>query len=82
MKCKITENWNKKRKILMSMLQFVQFSMNEKRMSKQYLAVGNGDNEIAFRMGLGKWRPNWIQRFNSIRWFMFLLAIFSLVQGR
>ena len=33
------------------------------------------------RLGLGKWRPDWLQYFNSVEWFVSLLSICSLTQG-
>ncbi|XP_021367866.1 solute carrier organic anion transporter family member 4A1-like [Mizuhopecten yessoensis] len=33
------------------------------------------------RFGWGNWTPGWLQRFNTIRWFVFWACVFSLFQG-
>ena len=38
-------------------------------------------DDASYQMGFGSWRPKWLQTFNSMKWFMALLAIFSLFQG-
>lgn len=44
--------------------------------------VENGtENEQEYRMGIGKWTPDWLQPFNSIKCFVVILCIASLTQG-
>ena len=33
-------------------------------------------------MGIGKWKPEWLQKFNSMKCFVVVLSIASLVQGK
>ena len=44
--------------------------------------VENGtENEQEYLMGIGKWTPDWLQSFNSIKCFVVVLCIASLTQG-
>lgn len=33
------------------------------------------------RMGIGSWRPDWLQNFNSMKWYLVALSLASLTQG-
>jgi len=39
------------------------------------------DNVDRSRMGLGNWRPDWLQHFNSMKWYLAVLSLASLTQG-
>ena len=39
------------------------------------------DEQQEYKLGLGKWRPDCLQCFNSIEWFLSMLSICSLTQG-
>ena len=49
--------------------------IGKKESQKEY-----GSNES--RMGLGSWRPDWLQRFNSISWFTCFLCLASWLQSK
>lgn len=49
-------------------------------------ANNNQDNvktndEKDYRMKFFKWSPDWLQRFNTINWFLFVLSLASVTQG-
>ena len=37
-------------------------------------------NDDSTRMGLGSWRPKWLQTFNSMKWFTAAFSLASLTQ--
>ena len=41
----------------------------------------DSNKEIEQRMGIRSWRPEWMQKFNNIKWFMLTLALASTTQG-
>ena len=41
----------------------------------------NSSNDFELRMGIRSWRPDWLQKFNNIKWFILILSLASTTQG-
>ena len=51
-------------------------------MGEEKLLKANYGSVDKSRMGIGSWRPDWLQHFNSMRWYLVALSLASLTQGR
>ena len=38
-------------------------------------------DDFELRMGIRSWRPDWLQRFNTMKWFVFIIGVTSATQG-
>eukprot|EP00111_Clytia_hemisphaerica_P005496 TCONS_00015937-protein len=51
-------------------------------MGEEKLLNGGGVQRVdKTRMGVGSWRPDWLQKFNSMKWFLLALSLASFVQA-
>ncbi|XP_060065618.1 solute carrier organic anion transporter family member 4A1-like [Ylistrum balloti] len=63
--------------------------MNEKQEDRISQKINENEDDTTderwerqnLRFGWGGWTPEWLQRFNTIRWFVFWTCVFSLFQG-
>ena len=38
-------------------------------------------SDFDLRMGIRSWRPDWLQRFNTMKWFVITFGLASMTQG-
>lgn len=48
---------------------------------EKLLKAEYGNSLDKTRMGIGSWRPDWLQHFNSMKWYLVALSLASLTQG-